>query len=200
MAAIKILCGLGNPGPGYEHSRHNLGFNIVDRLADRPECSPVTVTPVFDYRTMPGAAGTVFMIRPKTYVNRSGVAVRRALEMFGAEADELFVINDDFNLQLGTIRIRKSGSSGGHNGLQSIIDEIGRTDFSRLRAGIGPLPPEIAENPDAVADFVLSRFQPDEEEIVAEMISRGVEAVTLVINGELDLAISMYNSPNPTPE
>ncbi len=200
MTVIKIVCGLGNPGTQYEHSRHNLGFDIIDRLAGRPNVSAPTATPSFDYRTMPGAAGPVQLIRPTTYVNRSGIAVRRALDMFGAEPDELFVISDDFNLHLGTIRIRKSGSSGGHNGLQSIINGIDRSDFPRLRAGIGPLPPEIADDPETIPDFVLNRFEADEEEAVAEMISRAVEAVTLVIAGELDLAISRYNSPNPTPE
>lgn len=200
MTVIKIVCGLGNPGASYEHSRHNLGFDIIDRMAEWPGVSAAETAPVFDYRTMPGAAGPVHVIRPTTYVNRSGVAVRRALDMFGAEPDELFVISDDFNLHLGTIRIRKSGSSGGHNGLQSIIDEIGRSDFPRLRAGIGPLPPDIANDPDAIPDFVLSRFEPDEEEQVAEMLLRAVEAVTLVIAGELDLAISRYNNPNPTPD
>jgi PTH1 family peptidyl-tRNA hydrolase len=200
MTMIKIVCGLGNPGASYEHSRHNLGFDIVDRLAKQPGFAADTATPWFDYGTIPGAAGLVYVVRPTTYVNRSGVAVRRALDMFGAEPDELFVISDDFNLHLGTIRIRKSGSSGGHNGLQSIIDEIGRADFPRLRAGIGPLPAEYAEDPETVPEFVLSRFQPDEEETVAEILSRAVEAVALVIAGELDLAISKYNSHNPTPE
>lgn len=200
MTMIKIVCGLGNPGASYEHSRHNLGFDIVDRLTERSGSPPVTVTPTFEYRTINGAAGSVRLVRPITYVNRSGVAVRRALEMFGVAPEELFVISDDFSLHLGTIRIRKSGSSGGHNGLQSIIDELGRSDFPRLRAGIGPLPPEYADDPETIPEFVLSRFGPDEEEAVAHMLSRAVGAVTLVIAGELDLAISRYNSPNPTPD
>jgi PTH1 family peptidyl-tRNA hydrolase len=200
MTVIKIVCGLGNPGQVYEHSRHNLGFDIIDRMADKPGLLPVMTSSVFDYRIFPGVYGSVRLIRPKTYVNRSGIAVHRALEMFGAKPDELFVISDDFHLHLGTIRIRRSGSSGGHNGLQSIIDEIGRSDFPRLRAGIGPLPPDIAGNPENIPDFVLSRFRPDEEKIVAEMISRAVEAVALVINGGLDPAISRCNNPNPTPD
>ncbi len=200
MTVIKIVCGLGNPGASYEHCRHNLGFDIIDRLAEQPGFLPVTATSLFDYRTVAGAVGLVYMIRPTTFVNRSGIAVRRALDIFGAGPDELFVISDDFNLHLGTIRIRKSGSLGGHNGLQSIIDEIGRTDFPRLRAGIGPLPPEYADDPENIPDFVLSRFRPNEEEAVAEMKSRAVEAVTLAIAGELDLAISRYNIPNPTPD
>lgn len=200
MTVIKIVCGLGNPGSLYEHTRHNLGFDIIDRTADGPGVSPVTTTSVFDYRVVSGVSGSIRLLRPKTYVNRSGIAVRRALEMFGIEPEELFVISDDFQLHLGSIRIRRSGSSGGHNGLQSIIDEIGRSDFPRLRAGIGPLPPDVAGDPDSITDFVLSRFRPDEEKVVAEMISRAVEAITLVINGELDLAISRYNSPNPTPD
>jgi len=195
MTDIKIVCGLGNPGERYEHTRHNLGYDVVDGLANEAGLPPAEEAGLFSYR----AAKTACLIKPLTFVNRSGKAVRAALDGFDAGPDELFVINDDFHLPLGEIRIRKSGSSGGHNGLQSIIDEIGTIFFPRIRIGIGPLPEAAAGNAGLISEFVLSRFEPEEEKIVATAISRAVEAVGFVINGDIDLAISKYNSFDPTP-
>ena len=139
------------------------------------------------------------MIKPLTHVNRSGTAVYEALRRFEAGPEELFVISDYFHLSLGTIRIRISGSSGGHNGLQSIIDAVGTAEFPRMRVGIGTRPEKLEQNPDAIPDFVLSRFEPEETETVAAAISRAVDAVIMVIGGDFDLAMSRYNNSNPTP-
>ena len=200
MARIKVVCGLGNPGPEYEHTRHNVGYDIIDRLARRLGLSRNQRAAGFEFRTLTAGTGEVHLIQPVTYVNRSGLAVREALDRFRAQPGELFVISDDFHLPLGALRIRTSGSAGGHNGLQSIIDELGTIEFSRLRAGIGPLPDEIAGQSELIVDFVLSRFRPDEEEIVSNMISHAVEAVERVIADGLDPAISKNNGANPTPE
>lgn len=196
---VRVICGLGNPGSRYEHTRHNLGYDIVDRLAERLDLCHIKRGLLFDYGRAVTEAGDLYLIKPVTYVNRSGPAVQAALEQFGIDAAELFVIVDDFNLPLGTLRIRTSGSAGGHRGLVSIIEELARADFPRLRAGIGPLPDEATLGENGVPDFVLSRFAPDEEETVAGMITRAVEALELVINNRLDLAISRYNRANPTP-
>jgi len=195
----RIICGLGNPGSRYEHTRHNLGFDIIDRLAERLDITGQGLTPQFEYRTVAGADDT-FLIKPATYVNRSGLAVFEALRLFKAEPAELFVINDDFHLTLGTVRIRKGGSSGGHNGLESIIEELGRTDFPRMRLGIGPLPEWAIADGAKIPDFVLGCFQPGEIEIVDKMISLAVEAIETILIENLDLAISRYNTVNPTPE
>ena len=197
---VRIVCGLGNPGSEYEQTRHNLGFDIIDRLAERMVITGSGEASWFDYRTVSSPAGDVFIVRPATYVNRSGLAVVEALGLFEADPSELIVITDDYHLPLGSLRIRKSGSSGGHNGLESIIDELGRNDFARVRAGIGPLPQWAVSDGEKIPDFVLGRFDADDGEIVAEMISFGAEAVEVALKESLDLAISRYNKVNPTPE
>jgi PTH1 family peptidyl-tRNA hydrolase len=144
--------------------------------------------------------GTVYLIQPLTYVNRSGAAVLDALQRFEADPDELFVICDDYHLPLGALRIRKRGSSGGHNGLLSIIEALGRDDFARLRLGIGPLPDWADADREKIPDFVLGRFEADDEEIVTRMLSLAVEAVAVTLRESLDMAISTCNRNNPTPD
>ena len=195
---VRLICGLGNPGLRYEHTRHNLGYDILDRLARRLDLERDDKDPLYEYARAESRHGGIHLIKPVTYVNRSGLAVTAALERLDVDPSELFVIVDDFNLPLGTLRIRTSGSSGGHRGLASIIEELGRADFPRLRAGIGPLPEDARADRDRIPDFVLDRFRADEEDIVDDMMIRAVEAVELVINDRLDLAISRYNA-NPTP-
>ena len=197
---IKVICGLGNPGPRYMHTRHNLGFDIVEGLAARLVLGTETKTVRFSYRVVAADQGAVYIIKPRTYVNASGAAVAEAVDMFNAAPSELFVICDDFHLPLGALRIRKAGSSGGHNGLESILEHLGRDDFARMRCGIGPLPDWAIMDREKTPDFVLSRFRPEEQETVTGMISRAVEALISILDDSLDLAISRYNSVNPTPE
>ncbi|MCP4566151.1 MAG: aminoacyl-tRNA hydrolase [FCB group bacterium] len=200
IEVIRIVCGLGNPGDEYFGTRHNLGFDIIDRLAERHKMIQAGSYRFFSFRAIDTASGMLYLIKSQTFMNRSGEAVVEALRLWNAKPDELFVISDDFNLALGSIRIRKTGSAGGHKGLASIIDSLGVSDFPRLRAGIGPLPFEGSADRDRITDFVLSPFLPEENEVVDELISRAVEAIGLVINNCFDLAISKYNSANPTPE
>ncbi len=197
---IKIVCGLGNPGETYRGTRHNLGFDIVDRLAMRHESIRIETHRLFHSIAIDMAGGISYLIKPQTYMNKSGVAVTDALRLWDVGPDKLFVISDDFNLSLGKIRIRKSGSAGGHKGLASILDNLGSDAFPRLRVGIGPLPEEAEKQSDRITDFVLSRFPQEEEKIVENMILRAVEAADFVLNNRLDMAISKYNSANPTPE
>lgn len=197
---VRILCGLGNPAPQFDHTRHNLGYDIIDRLAARIGISLGTAAAWFEYGMAGAGSAGVALIKPITSVNRTGVAIKEALDLFRADPSELFVISDDFHLPLGTLRIRKSGSSGGHRGLASIIEGLGRSDFARLRAGIGPLPESASADPDMITRFVLSVFRPEEAEIVDAMVSRAVEALEVILAGDLDLAISRYNRANPTPE
>lgn len=196
---VKIICGLGNHPAEYQHTRHNLGFDIIDRLAKMIGSARLGRAVWFEYLTIPAEGGDVHLIKPLTFVNRSGIAVAEAMALFGTEPSELFVITDDFNLPLGTLRIRKRGSAGGHHGLESIIAELGGGEFPRLRAGIGPLPEDASAGEQAVIDFVLGRFRAEEEDIVSRMISQAVEAMELVIADRLDAAIQLANSANPTP-
>jgi len=200
VIVVKVICGLGNPGPLYENTRHNLGYSILDCLMASVVFEKFQQRPTFNCFSAGSAGKIIYLVKPLTYVNRSGLAVREALELLGVQPTELFVISDDFNLSLGTLRIRKSGSSGGHRGLNSIIDTIGTDDFPRMRAGIGPLPTEVQSDHDRIREFVLSPFKDEEREVVEIMLSRAVEAIELVLNGSLDQAISRYNSANPTPK
>ena len=197
---IKIVCGLGNPAARYSRSRHNLGFEVVHRLAERLRAAPLESVGAFDFRHAAGDRLEVALVRPLAGMNRSGPAMAGALEFFGASPSELFVISDDFNLALGRLRLRRSGSAGGHKGLQSLIEALGTNIFPRLRIGIGPLSQVAAADPEAVMAFVLSRFAPDEEPIVAEMMERAVEAVLVTLSDGLDRAINVYNRANPAPE
>lgn len=197
---IKVICALGNPGDKYSNTRHNFGFAVLDRLVERLNVIESGRAKYFEYGLAKSDSEKIILIKPATFVNRSGVAVVEALELFSALPSELFVIVDDFNLNLGSIRIRKSGSPGGHNGLASIIETIEVNSFPRLRAGVGPLPEGYSGHPDKISDFVLSRFASDELEIVNKMLDRSVAAVLEVIKNGIDLAISRYNNINPTPE
>jgi PTH1 family peptidyl-tRNA hydrolase len=200
LGVIKVICALGNPGEKYINTRHNFGFAVIDRLKERLKILESGRANCFEYDFAQGDSKDFIIVKPTTYVNRSGVAVAEVLEFFSAFPSELFVIVDDFNLNLGSIRIRKSGSPGGHNGLASIIESIEIDSFSRLRAGVGPLPEGYSGHPDKISDFVLSRFASDEMEIVDNLLDRSVAAVLEVIKNGLDMAISRYNTINPTPE
>ncbi|MEE9442562.1 MAG: aminoacyl-tRNA hydrolase [candidate division Zixibacteria bacterium] len=197
---IKIICALGNPGKKYINTRHNFGFAVMDRLKDRLKIIKSGRADWFEYDYTKGDSKDIILITPSTFINRSGVAVAEALGLYSALPPELFVIADDFNLCLGSVRIRKSGSSGGHNGLASIIETIEDDRFPRLRAGVGPLPEGYSGHPDKISDFVLSCFAPDEMEIVNTLLDRSVAAVLEVMKNDVNLAISRYNTNNPTPE
>jgi PTH1 family peptidyl-tRNA hydrolase len=186
---------MGNPGREYENTRHNLGFAIVDRLAQRLGVRWRDGGSLYDIAD----TDRIRLIKPKTFVNRSGLTAVDIVRRYDLTPTELFVISDDFHLPLGRLRLRPSGSAGGHRGLESIIAELGTIDFPRLRAGIGPLPETSAGDSDRIREFVLSPFRADEITIIEEMISRAVEAVERSLNDGLDAAIALYNS-NPTPE
>lgn len=166
---IKAIIGLGNPGKRYENTRHNLGFEVVDLLKGISEfiagkgnyfCCQTEVS-----------NSKVVLLKPTTYMNLSGLAVREFAESEGMRPNEMLVISDDFNLPLGRIRLRESGSDGGHNGLASIIYHLNSDNFPRIRMGIGPISEGIlAER------FVLERFRDEELPAAREMIERAAEA------------------------
>jgi peptidyl-tRNA hydrolase, PTH1 family len=185
-----MVAGLGNPGTMYRRTRHNVGFMVIEELATRLRCG---VRPgKGEYVYAEGSIGglPVTLLAPTTYMNASGEALLDALEHFRVPPDRLLVIADDLALPLGTLRVRASGSDGGHNGLASVICQLGTEGFPRLRCGIGR-----GEKPakDATADFVLSPFASDEEETVRIMILRAADAVTTIVESGLDRAMTLYN-------
>lgn len=168
---MKVVVGLGNPGRQYAETRHNIGWMVIDRLAERARWSD---------RPARGSAAAIVsgryhgldlaLVKPHTFMNLSGSAVRKALVRFRAPLEDLLVVVDDFALPFGRLRFREAGSSGGHNGLESIIDELHSDRFARLRVGIG-------EPGGTAIDHVLSRFSSEERRSLDEVLDAAVDAV-----------------------
>jgi peptidyl-tRNA hydrolase, PTH1 family len=185
-----MVLGIGNVGAEYGGTRHNVGFDVVDRLAARFKARPRAPGPTaLVAHTRPFGEEVVF-VKPGDYVNRSGEAAERVLRKRGGTASDLLVVCDDINLPPGRIRIRGGGSDGGHKGLRSIIGSLGTDAFARLRVGVGMPPPHV----DA-AEWVLDPPSSEEKPMVAEAVERAADAVTLWLQeGRLDACMSRYNA------
>ncbi len=190
MAPI-VVVGLGNPGPEYETTRHNVGFLVVDLLSGRWNRR---------FRSGPGDSlvasaelqgNPVLLMKPLTFMNNSGSAVADVLRQYDPGPASLLIILDDFALPIGALRLRPRGSDGGHNGLASIIEHLGTDEVPRLRCGIGRDAPPPGT---AMADFVLSRFDAGEEDTVRDMIARAADAVTEFVIGGIDSAMNRFNT------
>jgi len=185
MIDISLVFGLGNPGPEYEGTRHNLGFDTLHRVATRHRLGWRRRGETADTSVWRTASGIVTLVKPRTFMNRSGEALR----LFGGvQPDAMLVVCDDLALPVGSLRIRESGGAGGHRGLESIIEHLGTDRFARLRLGIGQAP-ETAE----WSDYVLERFSPDEEREAAAMIERAADAVEIVVSDGIEAAQRRFN-------
>jgi PTH1 family peptidyl-tRNA hydrolase len=180
---LSIIVGLGNIGDAYKGTRHNVGFELLDRVARALKARPEPDREYYRHAT-----GPIRLVWPTTLMNRSGWAVDQVLFERETEPSEMLVVVDDFNLPLGALRFRRDGSDGGHNGLESIIESIGSQDFPRLRLGIGPAPDNLDK-----AEFVLGRFTEDELKEVDRMLATATDAVLFAIDHRLELAMSKYN-------
>jgi len=180
------IVGLGNPGPKYSRTRHNAGFMVLDELAGR---HGAVLAQRELYKATRGSIGgnSVLFMEPLTYMNLSGKAITRGMRKFGFEPENLIVVCDDLDLETGRVKIKHGGSSGGHNGLQSIIDLTGYSDFVRVKIGIGRDPRIPSEK------YVLTRFRPDETETLDEAISRSADAVEAIITVGLEQAMNTIN-------
>lgn len=186
------IVGLGNPGARYADTRHNIGFVITDMLADRLAVRDFHLEAdslVAEART---ERHTLVLCKPQTYMNRSGMAVASLTERRMIAVDRLLVVCDDAALPVGMLRLRGRGSSGGQNGLQSIIDELGTTSFARLRCGVG-FP---GDETDLVA-HVLGPFSADERDPVAQMVRRAGDAVLSLLEQGIERTMNIYNTPSP---
>ena len=186
---MKIVVGIGNPGKRYERTRHNLGFHVVDRLAAEHGISASRRR--FDALVGEGRieARPVLLVKPQTYVNLSGSAVAPLLRWYRCSAeDDILVVCDDLNLEPGKVRLRRRGSSGGHNGVQSIIECLGTDDFARLRIGIG----RGGGNDDAVA-HVLGALTAAEGDTFAAAVAAAADAVRLWLRVGVDAAMNEVN-------
>lgn len=169
---MKLIIGLGNPGKQYEHTRHNIGFDVIDALADRWG-TPLDQTKFKGMYAMahrPG--GKVMLLKPLTYMNLSGECVGPIVDYFDIDLEDIIVIYDDLDLDLGKLRLRQKGSAGGHNGIKSLIQHLGTQEFNRIRFGVNRPPSGVK-----VADYVLSKFLKDEQPVVETAIAKSVDAV-----------------------
>lgn len=183
---IKLVAALGNPGAAYALTPHNIGFHVVDLCAERENLS-WKETPDFQSAALPLDAA--FFIKPKTFMNVSGPVVKKALSRAGAKLEELLVVCDDFALPWGRLRLRRSGSAGGHNGLKSLIEALGSTDFARLRVGVGPVP-EAADP----KDYVLKK---QSRARIEDLAARAAEAVAACLTEGLEPAMNRFNAAPP---
>ncbi len=194
---MRLIVGLGNPGEQYAESRHNVGFMVVDRLAEMFRSSPG-----FSYQCSHLCRAIiqqqeVLLIQPQTYMNRSGLAVKEVLQHYQELSEQLIIIYDDLDLVPGRLRIRTRGGHGGHKGARSIIEHLDTNEFVRIRIGIGRPHTEDSEQQsserDAVVDYVLETFQDDELEIIEAVIARSVKAVQLIVAGQISQSMNLYN-------
>ena len=185
---MKLVVGLGNPGAKYNGTRHNVGYEVVERLSDK--FGPVKFRRQFDGRIgdVTIAGERTLLLMPETYMNLSGRSVQPALAFYKISPEQLLVLCDDLNLPVGKIRIRARGSDGGQKGLRSIAEQLGTTDYPRLRVGIGSPPP----GRDA-ADFVLSRFRSEERSDIDEAIERAVDAVAVWCESGIEPCMNRFN-------
>lgn len=187
-AADLALFGLGNPGPQYHRTRHNLGFLLIDRLEEQLRIRPTAGRGDYLVSTAQVGDRRLHLVRPLTFMNRSGSAVRHFVEQEGLERSNLLVAVDEVALPLGTLRLRPSGSAGGHNGLKSVEGALGTADYARLRIGCGPAPQE-----GDLADFVLGEFALDEWGEVDELLERAARAVRSWVLEGTEVTMSRFN-------
>ncbi len=186
-----VVVGLGNPGTEYEATRHNVGFAVVDTLSARWKKPFRAARGEYVIARASVSGRPVALVKPVTDMNNCGLAVEEVLAREEARPGSILVVVDDIALPLGTLRIRHGGSDGGHNGLYSIIYQIGTDAFPRLRCGVGPAvrPPK-----EAMAGFVLSRFDRDERPTAEAMIARAADAVTDLVGSGIAAAMNVYNT------
>jgi PTH1 family peptidyl-tRNA hydrolase len=196
---VKAIVGLGNPGPRYKGTRHNVGFDVVDELARRAtvdfESAPAEAM-VARWRPgrgnwLSGPSDDVLLIKPVTFMNASGQAIGELVRYFKIDVADALVILDEVQLPLGKLRARARGSAGGHNGLKSVIEHLG-PDVSRLRLGVGR-----GDSRKDLADHVLARFDKDEAAEVARMITRAADAAETFVTGGIAAVMNQYNGGDP---
>lgn len=184
-----IIAGLGNPKREYDNTRHNIGFALIDALSDKyrisvlnNQCKALIGKGIIE-------GHKVILAKPLTYMNLSGESIRPLTDYYKVDpTTELIVVSDDVSLPPGQIRIRKKGSAGGHNGLKSVIGQLGSEEFYRIRIGVGEKPKGYD-----LADYVLGHFSKEEQLLMKEGVEKAVGAAKLILNGEIDRAMNEFN-------
>ncbi len=190
-----IIAGLGNPGKQYENTRHNVGFGVIDILADRMGIC-------VDEKKHKGLCGRgvlkgqkVVLLKPQTFMNLSGESVRAAADFYKVDQEQILVIYDDVSLEPGQLRIRGKGSAGGHNGIKNLIAHLGTQEFPRVKVGVGEKPKSMD-----LADYVLSRFSKGEQELMEEAFKNAADAAVMIISQGLEDAMNHFNGKRKAEE
>lgn len=185
-----LIIGLGNPGKDYKNTRHNIGFDVIETLAEEERIGVLEKK----HKAVIGkgvvAGQKVLLAMPQTYMNLSGESVRELVDYYKVdETCEVIVISDDISLAPGQIRIRKKGSAGGHNGLKNIIAHLGHDEFCRIKMGVGEKPKGYD-----LADYVLGHFTQDERKIMDEAAKEACEAIRMILSDDIDKAMNRFNA------
>lgn len=184
---MKLIVGLGNPGKEYAQTRHNIGFMAIDALAQKwgIEMNREKFKGIYGMGVVNGEK--VYLLKPLTFMNLSGECVRPFMDYFGIEDDELVIIYDDMDTTVGTIRLRAKGGHGGHNGMRSLIQHLGTNQFARVRMGVSKPTHE------SVVNYVLGRFRQEEEQAVADSITKTTEAMTYYLAHSFENVMNRFN-------
>jgi peptidyl-tRNA hydrolase, PTH1 family len=185
---LKVIVGLGNPGRQYHGTRHNVGYAVVDLLAESPHASRFQGRFQAQVAELVEDGLKVLLVKPETYMNLSGRSVRQLLDFYQLPLEDLLVVCDDINLPLGKLRARSRGTHGGHNGLRDIQNHLGTTEYARLRLGVGE-PPE-----DEAIDHVLGRFRPSERDVIDDAIRTAAQAVIVWAHRGIDACMNEFNA------
>ncbi len=188
-AISHIIVGLGNPGAEYERTRHNAGFMAIDRLCDSlgVRCDRAKFKALVCEATI--GESRVLIMKPQTFMNKSGEAISEASRFYKIPADKIIVLSDDISLGVGKLRIRKKGSAGGHNGLKSIIEHLGTQEFPRIKLGVGEKP-----HPDYdMVDWVLGKFSAQDLNTLTKAIENVPSALAILVGGDVERAMNLFN-------
>ena len=184
-----MIVGLGNPGKQYENTRHNAGFMALDAIAEKHHGEVKRIK----YKGLTGecriAGKRVLLLKPSTFMNLSGQSVQEAMKFYKLPPERVLILFDDINLEPGKLRIRRKGSDGGHNGIKSIVNHLGSSDFPRIKIGVGKKP-----HPDYdLKDWVLGEFSKEDQKVLIPALRNAADAVSLLLDGETDKAMNLYN-------
>lgn len=182
-----VIAGLGNPGKKYEKTRHNMGFLVIDRIAEKNDIKVNKIK----HKSLVGdgfiSDRKALLVKPQIYMNLSGEALREVMDYYNVDIEDLIVIYDDFDIELGSIRIRKKGSAGSHNGMKSIIYQLQSQDFPRIRIGIGK------SGSADWKDFVLGKLGKEEQKMIDDAVEKAADAVMCILEKGIDKAMNEYN-------
>ena len=184
-----IIVGLGNPKKEYENTRHNIGFDVIDKLAEQEKIAVLEKK----HKALIGkgyvAGQKCILAKPQTFMNLSGESVRELIDYYKVdETSELIVVSDDISLEVAQLRVRKKGSAGGHNGLKNIIAHLGHDNFMRIKMGVGEKPKGFD-----LADYVLGHFSKEERKQMDEAVLRATDAIRMIMTQDVDAAMNEYN-------